>query len=137
MTLRPAPIMKPQLIRFGSPRPRKDKADSSSTALATMRLARGDDGRQRVGQDIADDDGHARPAEDFGGLDEFARAQGQKFRADDAGDGGAQDTMAIATMIEERRGWKIATRTTARMKLGTVWKNSVTRMIASSRAPPL
>ena len=45
---------------------------------------------------------------------------------------GGQETMAMAATIEPRLGEKIATSTTARTKLGTVWKNSVKRMIASS-----
>ena len=34
--LRPAPIMNPQLIMFGSPRPRNDNADSIRIAVATI-----------------------------------------------------------------------------------------------------
>ena len=49
---------------------------------------------------------------------------------------GGQETIAIAATIEPRLGEKIATSTIARMKLGTVWKNSVKHMIASSIAPP-
>src|SRR5207249_10477639 len=35
--VRPAPIMKPQLMVFGSPSPRNDSADSMRIAVATMR----------------------------------------------------------------------------------------------------
>ena len=34
--VRPAPIMKPQLMTLGSPRPRKASADSMSIAVATI-----------------------------------------------------------------------------------------------------
>ena len=49
---------------------------------------------------------------------------------------GGQLTMAIAATIETMEGCRMATSTIASAKLGTVWKNSVKRIRASSILPP-
>src|SRR5476649_2873638 len=134
ITLRPAQIMKPQDIRLGSPSPRNDRPLSSRMALATIKLARTMMGERALGsisrKMIAVRERPSTSAACTNSRERSDRNSARMTRAT-----GGHETMAIAATIEAMLGEKIATRTTASRKLGTVWKNSVKRM-ASSTAPP-
>src|SRR5471032_668809 len=135
ITLRPAPIMKPQDIRLGSPSPRNDRPLSSRMALATIRLAStmmGESALGRISRKMIAV--RERPSTSAACTNSRERSDRNSARMTRAT--GGQETMAMAATIEAMLGEKIATRTTASRKLGTVWKNSVKRMMASSTAPP-
>ena len=134
-TLRDEPIMKPQLMRLGSPSPRKERPDSSSTAVATISepvtitgpAALGKICRKMMARSAIPSASQARTNS------RWRRAMNSP-RTSRATAG--HETMAMAATMLRRLGWKMATSTTAKMKDGMVWKNSVSRISASSTQPP-
>ena len=135
MTVRPAPIMKPQDIRLGSPSPMKESALSSRIAVATV-----SDTTTRIGE-IAF--GRMWPSTMRAVLSPWHKAASTNSRprsrrnsARVSRASGGQLTAPMVRMMVSSDGLKVATSRIARMKAGTVWNISVTRISTRSTLPP-
>ena len=134
-TSRPAPMIVPQLITFGSPSPRKARPASVRIAVATISepvtmigaAAFGRQWRTMIRKSPMPIASHActnsRPRR--------LRNSPRVSRAT-----GGHDTTPIASTIVVTDGVKIATSTIAKRNAGIVWNSSVTRMSTVSIQPP-
>src|SRR5262245_15457865 len=132
---RPAPIWKPQLIRSGAPRPRKDSADSIRIALATSNEPVTISGDKAFGSTWPTRIGMSRwPATMAACTNSRALMVSTSPRTTLAMGGQLTVAMAMTRLVPE--GARMATNTMAKMKDGMVWKNSLTRIKRSSMTPP-
>ena len=136
-TARPAPMMQPQLITLGSPRPRndepgldQDRACRPSASRPTMI----DDSAVR--QDVREDDARVAHAQD-------AQASTNSRSRSAMNSPRTRRAMAARRRPRWRRcrcaidGVRIATSRIANMKDGMVWKISVKRISTTSTRPPI
>jgi len=132
---RPAPIMLPQLTTLGSPRPRKDRAASIRMAVATITDAvtiMAGKALGRISRIMIRT--WPKPRLRAAITNSFSRSTLNSARTSRAMVGHVTRPMAQVTVTME--GCAIATSTTSRMKLGTVWNSSISRTRTSSIRPP-
>jgi hypothetical protein len=135
IAVRPAPMMKPQLITLGSERPRNDRLDSIRIAVATISDA----------VTMIDDNVFGRmwrrmirallmPIETQASTNSRSRIARKSPRTRRAI--GGQDTTAMAMITLRMDGVSTASSRIANRKNGIVWKISVRRMSHASMRPP-
>ena len=73
--MRPSAIIPPQVTEFGSPRPRKESADSVRIAPATMTAVTASTGGRASGMHLPEGDLGRMHADDAGGGDEVGLAE--------------------------------------------------------------
>src|ERR1700737_1751395 len=133
-TSRPALIIRPQLIRFGSPRPRKDRPDSNRITLATNSEPTAISGEAQFGSKWRKTMRPSpAPSPPQASTNSRPPREANSPRASRAMPG--QDTRAMAAISLSAEGERIATSRIANMKDGIVWNNSVTRISATSSLP--
>src|ERR1700737_1981254 len=133
-TSRPALIIRPQLIRFGSPRPRNDRPDSNRITLATSSEPTAISGEAQFGSRWRKTM-RASPAPSPTQANTNSRPprEANSPRANRAMPG--QDTRVMAAISLAAEGERIATSRIANMNDGMVWNSSVTRISATSSLP--
>src|SRR6185437_14621067 len=132
---RPAPTMKPQLMRFGSLRPRNESDDSVRMAVATMSEPVTITDERRFGRMCTKiTRASLIPMPMHASTNSRLRIAMNSPRT--SRDIGGHDTTAIAKITLFTDGASTATSRIAKMKNGMVWKISVQRMSASSTQRP-